>query len=85
MYIHMKTTVEISDALLNSARSTAAREGSTVRALIEEGLRKVLLERKARGAFRLRKVTFRGNGLRADVGQAGWEAIRDMAYEGRGS
>jgi hypothetical protein len=81
----MKTTVEISDALLNAAKSTAAREGSTVRALIEEGLRKVLVERKGRGEFRLRKVTFRGKGLRAEAEQAGWEAIREMVYEGRGS
>ena len=42
----MKTTVEISDALLDEARRAAARERTTVRALIEEGLRKVIKDRR---------------------------------------
>jgi hypothetical protein len=39
MVTHMKTTVEISDGLLDEARRLAAREATTVRALIEAGLR----------------------------------------------
>jgi len=34
----MKTTVEISDAILHEARRVATREKTTVRALIEEGV-----------------------------------------------
>jgi hypothetical protein len=80
----MKTTVEIADSLLEEARKVAARQGTTVRALIEEGLRRVLAERKRRGAFRLRKATFKGEGLQPQVAGASWERIRDLAYEGRG-
>jgi hypothetical protein len=80
----MKTTVEISDALLDEARKLAAREGTTVRALIEQGLRRVLAERRRRGAFRLRKASFRGHGLQPDLAGAPWERIRDLVYEGRG-
>jgi len=82
-YTHMKTTIEISDALLRLAKATAAREETTVRALVEEGLRKVLAERKSRPAFRLRLVTFGGQGLQP--GAEGWEEIRDRIYQGRGS
>jgi hypothetical protein len=39
MVTHMKTTVEIPDALAKAAREAASREGTTMRALIEEGLR----------------------------------------------
>jgi len=39
MVTHMKTTVEISDALLNEARQVATQEHTTLRALFEEGLR----------------------------------------------
>ena len=84
MGTHMKTTIEISKAVLTATKAQAAREGTTVRALVEEGLRKVLAERRARPDFRLRKVTFAGRGLRAEHRDAGWEALRDLAYEGRG-
>ena len=31
------------------------------------------------------RVTFRGEGLQPGVAEGGWERIRDLAYEGRGS
>lgn len=81
----MKTTVEISDSLLDEARKVAAREGTTLRVLIEQGLREVIARRRQRtGAFRLRKASFKGNGLQPDVAAASWERIREMAYEAHG-
>jgi len=81
----MKTTIEIADPLLDEARKLAARERPTLRALIEQGLRRVLSERKSRGgAFRLRKASFKGRGLHPDMQGATWEQIRDKIYEGRG-
>lgn len=80
----MKTTVEIPDALLDEARKLAARQGSTLRVLIIEGLRRVVAERKRAGGFRLRKASFRGDGLQADVADASWERIRELAYDQRG-
>jgi hypothetical protein len=81
----MKTTVEIPDALLNEARKVATRDGTTLRVLIEQGLRKVVAERQQRAApFRLRKASFRGQGLQPGVAGASWERIREMAYEARG-
>ncbi|MBI3206961.1 MAG: DUF2191 domain-containing protein [Myxococcales bacterium] len=79
----MKTTVEISDALLESAKELAAREGSSVRRLIEDGLRRVIAERQKRGRFQLRDASFRGNGLSPAFREAGWDQIRDAIYEGR--
>ena len=81
---HMKTTVEISDGILDDARKVAAREGTTVRALIEAGLRREILERRRASRFRLRRASFKGRGLRPELSGATWEQIRDLAYEGRG-
>ena len=50
-----------------------------------EGLQKTVSERKRPGTFKLRKATFKGKGLRADLQGASWERIRDAAYEGRGA
>ena len=80
----MKTTVEIADSLLASARRLAAKEGTSVRALIEEGLRKVVDKRERRAGFALRRVTFGGEGLSPDLSDADWSAIRDRSYEDRG-
>jgi len=81
----MKTTVEISDALLEEAKKVAAREKVTVRTLIEQGLRQVVAQRKQRrGPFRLRKAAFKGQGLTAEARAAGWERVRELSYEGRG-
>jgi hypothetical protein len=49
----MKTTVDISDALLERAKRLARRTGRPLRALIEEGLRQVLAGEPAR-KFRLK-------------------------------
>ena len=71
--------------LLDEARRVASREGRTVRALVEEGLRRVLAERKRTRGFRLRKASFKGKGLQPHVAGASWDQIRDTAYEGRGA
>ena len=80
----MKTTVHISDALLEEARKIAHQEQTTLKALIEEGLRRTINDRTRRRAFRLRKATFKGKGLHPDAVGASWEKIREMSYEDRG-
>jgi hypothetical protein len=86
MVTHMKTTIEIADALLDQARTTAAREGITVRALVEEGLRTVLKQRGARRTrFQLRDASFRGEGLQAGVDLADWNAVAATIYKDRGA
>ena len=80
----MKTTIEISGALLTEAKRLAAREGISVRTLVEQGLRQAIRERRRRAEFRLRKAAFRGEGLQSHVADLGWDRVREVAYEGRG-
>ncbi len=80
----MKTTLDISDPLLREARKIAIRDRATLRALVEQGLRKIIAERKRARPFRLRKVTFEGQGLVAELRDADWDNMRDLADEGRG-
>jgi hypothetical protein len=81
----MKTTLDISDPLLREARKVAARQGTTLRALVEQGLRRILAEKTSEPTFRLRKASFKGRGLRPELQDANWDRMRDLAYEGRGS
>jgi hypothetical protein len=81
----MKTTIDIAESLLSAARKAATREDTTVRALVEEGLRRTLAERQTRKPFRLRRASFAGQGLRPELAEAGWDRLRDLSYEGRGA
>ena len=85
MVTHMKTTVDIADSLLAEAKRQAAEDATTLRELVEEGLRAVLAARKASGPVRLRDASFTGHGLQPGVREGDWETIRDLIYEGRGS
>jgi len=84
MGTHMKTTVELSTPLLREAKTVAAREGTTLRALLEEGLRESVARRKRSRRFRLRNTSVRGKGLQPGVDLSNWEQIRSLIYEGRG-
>lgn len=76
----MKTTVDIAEPVLREARKVAAREGTTLRHLVEEGLRRILAEKKRTRPFRLRLVTFKGEGLQPELRDASWDEIRDLSY-----
>ena len=80
----MKTTVEISDALFDAAKRHARDRGTTLRELVEEGLRTVLDSRPNEDAFALRDASVEGEGLRPDMREGDWDRIAEVAYEGRG-
>ena len=80
----MKTTVDIPQPLFDEAKKLAANHRTTVKALVEEGLRHVIGEHQRSGVFRLRKVTFKGEGLQPDMEGVSWEELRERVYEGRG-
>jgi Arc/MetJ family transcription regulator len=80
----MKTTIEISDALFDAAKRHAKEDGTTLRALVEEGLRTVLDSRPEADAFTLRDASVEGKGPRPDIREGDWDRIVEAAYEGRG-
>jgi Arc/MetJ family transcription regulator len=82
----MKTTIDINDALFGEAKAAARRQGDSFRSIVEAALRQYLEStgEPVRQPFRLRRHSFNGRGLRPEVGDAGWERIREMAYGGRG-
>lgn len=81
----MKTTIEIASPLLKEAKQLAARDQTTLRALVEEGLRLIVEQRMERRPFELRDASFGGEGLQAGVEEGSWEAVRDLIYDGRGT
>ena len=79
----MKTTVEISDALLDRAKRHAKRTGRPVRALIEEGLRTVLQQAKTRNRYRLPDHSVGDPSSPNPLELMSWQDLRDEIYGGR--
>ena len=80
----MKTTIDLSDELANKAKAYAVRKHTTLRAVIEQGIRQVLRNERSASRFKLRDASFGGNGLQKEYKDADWAKIREAAYEGRG-
>lgn len=76
----MKTTIDIADDLFARSRKLARREGKTMRALVEEGLRLALQARSAEPAADFSFPTFGKGGLQAEFKAASWQALRDAIY-----
>ncbi len=79
----MKTTIEIADPLFERARQVAQRDGTTLRALVEEGLRRVLDDKQATKPFKLRDGSFKGpgRGFTPEFASGDWSKIRRAIYE----
>lgn len=79
----MKTTVEIAEDLFARTREVAQREGTTLHALIEEGLRAALARRE--GTYQWPDLSVTGEGLAPEIEEGNWEPLRDRIYAGRGA
>jgi hypothetical protein len=76
----MKTTVNLPDELLREAQELARRERTTLRELIETGLRAVVKQRSGESPFVLEDASVSGRGLQPAFRGARWEQIRDTIY-----
>ena len=81
--VGVKTTVELPDELLRAAQRTARREGTTVKSLLEEGLRLALARHLETAVPGLRDASVDGSGLRPEFRAASWAEIRNAAYGDR--
>ena len=81
----MKTTVEIAEDLLVRIREVAQREGTTLRALIEEGLRVALARREQKTSYRWPDLSVGGEGLAPEIEEGTWEPLRDQIFTRRGA
>ncbi len=77
----MKTTVNLPDELVRAARELARRERTTLRELIETGLRAVVNQRSDGSSFTLKDASVAGRGLQPSFGNRSWGEVRDAIYE----
>jgi hypothetical protein len=78
MVDHMKTTIDIAEPVLKEAKLIAAREGVTLRSLVEEGLRRVIEDRERATPFKLRDVRYGSSEGAPGVDPHDWMSIKDI-------
>lgn len=80
----MKTTLDIADALFLRAKKHAKRTGRPLRALVEDGLRRVLESESAnRARFRLVDRSVGKEGDKNPLENWSWQDLREEIYGGR--
>jgi hypothetical protein len=81
----MKTTVQIPDALLAEIKKIAITRNTTLKALIDEGLRLVVSnENTMKKPFKMRDGSVGVPGGEWPLEGKSWEEIRDIIYSDRG-
>jgi hypothetical protein len=79
----VKTTVDIADALLARAKRHARRTGKPLRAILEEGLRRVLETPPGRSKYELPDLSVGTIGGPNPLESLSWQDLRDEIYGGR--
>jgi hypothetical protein len=83
-----KVTLELPDALVEAAKRSAGQQGTTLRALVIEGLERVLARPTARGGRRLEDLRVGDPKERFQpapgIDPRDWDLVRALLYEGRG-
>jgi hypothetical protein len=82
MVPHMKTTVEIEDHLFERAKREALRRKTTLRRLIEEGLRAELARGKSNAKRYVMRDVSVGGGLLPGVGPWNWFELSERPWTG---
>lgn len=80
----MKTTLNIANDLAAKARALAAKRGTTLRAVVEEGLRMALEADRVEMQYRLPDKSVQGRGLQREFQAKPWSDILDASYGRRG-
>jgi hypothetical protein len=75
----VKTTIDLNDALFQETKRAAAKRGTTMRAMIEQGLRWVL-DQEAPKPFVWKPVPFKGEGLQPGQREGDWAQVQELMY-----
>ena len=78
----MKTTIELPDALFSQTKALAQREGTSLRAIMEQALQKWLAERQTAKPYVLQDFSVGGGGwVHPDIAAGDWSKLRESAND----
>ena len=81
----MKTTIDIHDELLARARRHARDTGRPLRAVVEDGLRRVLSSTESGRRYKLPDLRVGDSRAANPLDTYSWPELRDLIYDDRGT
>lgn len=82
----VKTTLNLADYIVAEVKKLASERGISMKDYIEQCLKAAIQAEKNKiRDFKLRKHTFKGNGVSPELDEDNLEQIRNSIYKGRGS
>ncbi len=84
MLLHMRTSFDIPDPLLNRAKKLARERGTTVRQLVLEALRSVVERASVPQGHRMRDLSFGEGGLVDGLSWSDSDRLDELVYGERG-
>ena len=81
----MKTTIDIHDELLERAKRRARETGSSLRAVVEDGLRAVLSSPAVENRYRLPDLRVGDPNAPDPLERYSWPELRELIYGDRGT
>ncbi|MYE13661.1 MAG: DUF2191 domain-containing protein [Gammaproteobacteria bacterium] len=81
----MKTTIDIQDELLERAKRRASETGSSLRAVVEDGLRAVLASPPVENRYTLPDLRVGDPNDPDPLEQYSWPELRELIYGDRGT
>jgi hypothetical protein len=84
MLLHMRTSIDIPDPLLRRARKLARERGTSLRALLLDGLQRTVAGSATSKAHRMKDLSFGKGGLDEGLSWSDTERIDAIAYGDRG-
>lgn len=79
----MKTTIDIADALLERAKQHAQRTGQPLRAVVEEGIRRVLAGAETTELYQLPDLSVGNAQDENPLESLSWPDLREVIYGSR--
>ena len=76
----MKTTIDIQDELMARAKEIARRTGRSLRAVVEEGLRRVLADEQSPNVYRLPDFSVGDPNASDPLEALSWQDLREEIY-----
>lgn len=76
----LKTTIDLSDELAEQAKALALRERTTLREVIERGIRLAVEEAMDGSQYHLPDLSVKGRGLQREFRGKNWKSVLEAAY-----